>query len=61
MQLDRIVKDGQIFTRIKLSEKEWKQKKFRDMFSLLKAQRQSSRYIYFLVQGDLLNERNSKK
>lgn len=61
MQLDLINREGKTFTRIKLSVNEWNQKRFRDMFSLLKIEKQSSRYIYFLVQGDLLNERSSNK
>lgn len=60
MELSLIEKTRQ--TRIKISTAEWKRNSWlRKTFEGLKPENQNSRYIYFVVDGDLLNQKKSKE
>ena len=56
IELQLIEKTGQ--TRIKISTAEWnKDSWIRKAFEGIKPEKESSRYIYFVVNADLLNNR----
>ena len=57
MELSLIEKTGQ--TRIKISTAEWNDSHIRKLFQGLEPQKKNSRYIYFIVDGDLLNNRRT--
>ena len=43
-------------TRIKISKKDWEQSpRLREVFKNMQPEKQSSRFIYFVVDGDYLN------
>lgn len=58
MTVELIKDKSEIKTRVKISIKEWKenlwiQKRFRELTPM----RESARYKYFIIDGDLLNNR----
>lgn len=54
-----LIKDkGEIKTRVRISLKEWKENPWiQKKFSELNPVKESTRYKYFIINGDLLNNR----
>lgn len=48
---------GKIYTRYKITKKDWKQKWIKSMFNGQQPSKENDKYIYFEVDGDKINNR----
>ena len=56
MEISIVEKKGKTYTRFKITQKEMREAFIKRMVKGLKPIKENSRFVYFEVEGDLLNE-----